>query len=138
MSRPVDQEAVREAWRLHRKGKTHEEIGDRIGRGPRQVGSYLNLKWLEDRNLLHLQFGPIEGRRPNSPLQQEVIHLCEAGDHAWMNKDRFAGSAFHTQTGQGPESTIVWEERICWFCEYPQRVKPKIPAGAGIEGLFPR
>lgn len=84
-------------------------------------------------------------RQPASPLQQKLYDRCQLlsedypeGDHDWMDDGRNEGVGFSVQTGQGPESTIAWVDKFCWFCEHVQRAKPKIPAGAGIEGLFPR
>ena len=82
---------------------------------------------------------------PTSPLQQKLYDRCQPRseeypkrDHGWMDDGRNEGVGFSGQISQGPGSTIIWVERACWFCGHVQRAKRKIPAGAGIDGLFPR
>ena len=114
MSRPVDQQAVRGAWRLQREGKTHEEIGDAIGRQPRQVGNYLRLQWLKDRNLEHLS----HSRPAVFNIESEAKSRCERQDHSFMEDKRFEWHAYRTRMDRNAINTIrvKQEVKLCFFC----------------------
>ncbi len=116
MSRPVDQQAVRGAWGLQREGKTHEEIGEEIGRQPRQVGNYLDLQWLRDRNLEHLSYS----RAAIFNMEREAKSRCERQDHSFMEDNRFEWHAYTIRTDRTAIGTrrITLEVKVCLFCPH--------------------
>ena len=116
MSRPVEQQAVREAWRLPREGKTHGEIGEAIGRQPRQVGNYLSLQWLKDRNLEYLSYS----RPAIFNMEREAKSRCVRQDHSFMEDNRFEWHAYTTRTDRTAIDTrrITLEVKVCLFCAH--------------------
>ena len=128
MSRPVEQQAVRGAWRLQREGKTHEEIGDAIGRQPRQVGNYLSLQWLKDRNLEHLSYS----RPAIFNMEREAKSRCVRQDHSFMEDNRFEWQAYTTRTDRTAIGTrrITLEVKVCLFCAHEKVGRRSFASGS--------
>ena len=74
MSRPVDLEKVKRAWKLRRQGKQQKDIAETLDFSLRHVQNYLSLDWLAQRVLRVLEKGRAE------EANNQLILLWDLGE----------------------------------------------------------
>ena len=128
MPQRLNLELIRRAWFLRWKRHTQLQIGKVIRRSSRQVGNYLDEKWLAERGIGYLKYAEEEIGAPAGFLENQAWSKCQNADPSWIDDARYDGHAYNVEdvseemTGfEGSRLITVWLVRTCRFCGYNTR-----------------
>jgi len=128
MARQVNEELFLQVHELRRKGLSQSRIANIVGiLEVRQIQRYCSKVWLDQHpqlvSLLKAKDEPESDSSIRKPINR-LESLCKAGDHTWLNDERYEGWAHESEMAPlfvpwqegGGGYVIPRDKRTCWYC----------------------